>query len=169
VALHNRGARALTDLPISVWTQARGGARRYLNQATGLGYFQTHVPALPARGDATWVLETPASVVGSAFAAVGLPKADATPAPAALPPITARVLVPVANGEVRAQLVNRSGIDQTALPIYVVAERAGRYTGGASGSIADLGAGAGATVRLNLIGDARGAALRVEAPPSMLR
>jgi hypothetical protein len=72
VVLHNRSARRLADLPISVGIRARG-AKRYLNRASGLGYFQTHVPTLAPRGDATWVLQTTAVARGGGtpFAAVG--------------------------------------------------------------------------------------------------
>jgi hypothetical protein len=78
VALHNRGPHRLADLPISVGIRA-GGAKRYLNRASGLGYFQTHVPTLASGGDATWVFQTtPAPGAGAPFAAVGFPKPSTT-------------------------------------------------------------------------------------------
>jgi hypothetical protein len=79
VALHNRGARPLADLPISVGVRVRG-AKRYLNRASGLGYFQTHVPTLAPDGDATWVFQTTTALHagGAPFAAVGVAKSDAT-------------------------------------------------------------------------------------------
>lgn len=79
VALHNRGAQRLADLPISVGVRARG-AKRYLNRAAGLDYFQTHVPMVAPGGDATWVFQTTAVARGGGapFAAVGFPKSNAT-------------------------------------------------------------------------------------------
>jgi hypothetical protein len=170
VALHNRTRRSVADLPISVGVRTRG-AQQYLNRASGLDYFQTHVPALAAGGDATWVFQTAASLrpYGTPFAAVGVPNADATPSVRRLPPIEVRLAAPAGPGLGRATVFNRSDIDQRGLPVYAVAVRRGCYTAGGSGSIAELAPGARATVDVKLTGDSRDAAVHLEAPPAFLR
>ena len=78
VTLRNASGRALSDLPISVG-YVRGRGRTYLNARPGVGYFETHVPALGARAGVRWVLTTRHRVPRGAvpFAVVGVARDDA--------------------------------------------------------------------------------------------
>lgn len=73
VRVSNHGARAVTDLPISVGYEQAGGARVYLNAVSGIGYFQAHLPAIRAHRSLTWVYTTGRALPrgARAFAVVG--------------------------------------------------------------------------------------------------
>jgi hypothetical protein len=86
VTLRNRGERALTDVPIVVAVLGAGRRRTELNGGRGVAWFQTHVPAIGAGEDTTWVFTTrralpagrPYAVAGRASSAAALPRISAT-------------------------------------------------------------------------------------------
>ena len=157
VRLRNRRDKLAEDLPISVGV--RPG--RYLNRRGGLGYLNTHVPAIAARSEAIWVFTTSrAAPRGAPFARVGV---GATTPAARVPAVRARV----AGSAVR--VVNASSIPQYDLGVFAVASRGGRVVAAGRAAIKHLGTGASTTVRLGLVGRARGAALHVSTAPSTLR
>jgi hypothetical protein len=167
VTLRNVSAQALTDLPISVG-YARSGRRVYLNRRAGLDYFQTHVAAIAARGTARWVLTTRRRVPRAArpFAVVGAPAAVARSV--ALPALVATAARRWRGG-LAVRVRNASDVPQYPLPLYAFAVRAGRYVAAGRASLGHLGTRATATVRLRLVGAARGAAVSVEALPTIFR
>jgi hypothetical protein len=153
VELRNRTGRALTDLPVTV-----GVGRRALNRRGGLDYFQTHVAALPARGALTWVFTTtrraphgrPFARVGAGRTAAGLPRVTAAPA-----------------GAGRVRVRNVSAVPQYGLPVYALARRGGRVVAAGRATIDELDHNASRTLGLRLTGDPRGAALRLQALPTI--
>jgi hypothetical protein len=168
VTLRNVSDRALTDLPISVG-YARSGRRVYLNRRAGLDYFQTHVPAIAARGRVRWVLTTRRRLPRGArpFALVGAPAA-AVAHSAALPALVATAARRWRGG-LAVRVRNASDVPQYGLPLYAFAVRGGRYLAAGRATLAHLGTRATATVRLRLVGAARGAAVSVEALPTIFR
>lgn len=154
VELSNRTPRALSDIPLTV-----GVGRTALNARGGLGFYQNHVAAIAAHARVTWVFTTRGRVPrGRPFAVAGA----AARSPAGLP----RVIVAAAG--TRVALRNASGVPQYGLPVYAVALRRGRYVA-AGRATADLGGGASALVSLPLVGSARGAAIQLEALPTVYR
>ena len=94
VKLRSRAAKPLTDLAINVGVVSAGGRRTPLNVRRNLAWFQTHVPAIAARGTATWVYAVRGAVpAGRPYAAIGAPAKPVPDAPevAALPSIGAVV------------------------------------------------------------------------------
>jgi hypothetical protein len=161
VALRNDGSRPVSDLPISL----RTGGGRYLNRRAGLGYFQTHAPAIVPGGEATWVFVTRARVRARGVSArVGLQPAVSA-RPARLPLLRA---APAA-GIGRATVTNSSGVPQYGLVVYAFARRGARLVAAGRGSLARLGPGRRATVPLSLVGSARGLTMRVQAPPTIFK
>jgi hypothetical protein len=171
VDLRNRAPRPLTDVPIAIGVRHRDGRRVLLNAARDLDWFQTHVPAIPAGGTATWVfaarrVKVPA---GRPFATVGVAPAPAISRAASLPRIDA---VPRAGGGRRASTVrvlldNVSGVPQYRLQVYAFARAHGRYVAAGKAAIEHLGTGKRATARVALTGPAPGRAIRVVAIPTI--
>lgn len=169
VELHNTSAAPLTDLPISVGLATDRRHRRYLNRRGGLGYFENHVAAIPARGETTWVFTTHrlAGASGRPFAVVGAPaRPPISSASGRLPDIAATATSP-AGPRVGVRLLNGAGVPQYGLPVYVLARRGSRYVAAGRVTVAHLGSHAGAAVKVRLIGTTRGAALTVLAQPTI--
>jgi hypothetical protein len=153
VELRNRAARALSDVPISV-----GVGRTRLNARGGLDFFQTHVAAIGAGARLTWVFTTPRRIPrGRPFAVAG----DAARSPAQLPRID---ISPARGGAV---VRNRTKLPQYGLPVYALARRDGRYVGAGRATLAALGTGSTATVRVRMVGARHGAHIQLEALPTI--
>jgi hypothetical protein len=168
VELRNRGARALTDVPIAVGVRRADGSRLTLNGGRSLDWFQTHVPAIDAGETTTWVFvprrrELPAGrpwalagAVGAAQARAGaLPAIAASAAPAALP----RAL--------RVSLVNRSDVPQYDVQVYAVARAHGRVVAAGATRVGHLGSRGHAGTRVALVGAPGDHTVRVHALPTI--
>jgi hypothetical protein len=162
VRLRNLRAGIAEDLPISIGVRQR----RYLNRRNDLDYLGTHVAAIAAGGDATWVFSSKRRIPrGTVFARVG---ASAAQSPAVLPDV--RVSDVAARGAiVTARVTNSSSIPQYGLGVFAYATRAGRPVAAGRAVLSHLGTGAGTSVRIEMTGRLRGAALHVEAAPTTLR
>ncbi len=167
VRLRNLSGHAVGDLPISVGVR-RAARRTYLNRSTNLSYFQSHLPALPARGAITWVFTTHQrkQLSGTPFAVVGahpvptLRLGDGSPA--------IRVnLIRGGGAHVRLRVSNPSQTPQLQLQLYAVSHHAGRLTAAGNSTVSDLDAGQTTTARLTLVGRPA-SALQIEALPTML-
>jgi hypothetical protein len=168
VTVRNTGGHAVSDLPISVGYTTAHHVPVYLNAQDTLTYFQAHLPAIPAGGTITWVYPSAALPSGAApFAAIG---ADPEPATGRVtsPSIMVSVTRRSPGGErLAVRIHNLSGIPQYQLPVYAVAERAGRLVAAGTTSVATLDGGSEQTVQLPLLGDASGAQVTIEAPPTI--
>jgi len=155
VELSNRGGRALTDVPVLVGIRGADGRRMRVNGGRGLTWFQTHVPAIPARETTTWVLVRhrrlpqgrPWAVTGAVAAAdtrVGaLPRVAASAAPAA----TRR-----GASAIRVALLNRSDIPQYGVQVYAVARAHGQVVAAGATSVRHIGSRERAGARIALVG-----------------
>ncbi|MGB2711466.1 MAG: hypothetical protein WBC33_08100 [Conexibacter sp.] len=170
VDLRSRAARPLTDVPIAVGVRRTGGRAELLNERGGLDWFQTHVPAIPAGGTATWIFTARTTKVpaGQPFARVGVSPSPALSRAGSLPRIEAGLGAgrPAA-AAVRAMLDNSSGIPQYRLQVYAVVRARGRYVAAGKATIEHLGTGERTTVRVPLTGHAPGGAVRVHAIPTI--
>jgi hypothetical protein len=166
VVLRNTGDAAANDLPIEVGPQ--GG--RPLNAGANVPYFQSHAPAIAAGDEATWVYTTQERLgSGAAFArvgapAVGAPKADRVPE---LQVSDSGVSSTKDGGSVLAEVTNDSGVPQYGLDVYAVARKGGRYVAAGRTSLAHLGVSKSAHLTLTLVGDAKGADVRIFVPPTL--
>lgn len=171
VTLHNRTQRAVSDLPISIGIVARHSTAS-LNDAPGTDYFQSHVPGIAGRGTLTWVFSTSRRLPPRArpFVVVGLPSAPQLSIPRTFPELAARPLrglEALRGGELQVSVENRSSLPQYQLPVYVTATRDGRYVAAGEATIGELGGGAVATLRLRLTGNASGASVSIQTPPTI--
>lgn len=171
VDLRSSAPRPLTDLPIVVGLRSAAGHETALNRRGGLGWFQTHVPAIPAHGSITWVFSgrRPAAATGRPFARVGLPSAPILTHAASLPAIEA---VGAASGggregKARVRVRNRSDVPQYGLQVYALARSAGRYVAAGKASLVHLGTGASATVAVALTRRVEPRELRFHAVPTI--
>lgn len=165
VELRNRGTRAHTDVPVAVGVRTAGGDRVQLNGGRGLGWHQTHVPAIAAGATTSWVFVPRRRELPS-----GRPWAMAGRAPvaASVPRIAARV----ARGDrdaraVRVALVNDSGVPQYGLQVYAVARAGDRVVAAGAGTLRHLGSHGHASTRVALVGIPSRHTVRVHAPATI--
>lgn len=169
VALRSNATRPLTDVPIAVGVRTRRGERRLLNAAPRLGWFSTHVPAIPARGRTTWVFRTHRAVpTGSRpFARAGLAATPPLSHATSLPVLRAAPEAPARGRAARVTVHNASDVPQTAVQVYATTRRDGRWVAAGRFATGPLAPGASATVTVPLTGRPRGGAVRFEASPTI--
>jgi hypothetical protein len=176
VTLENHTGAAVSDLPLSVGYQV-GAKTVYLNGATGLNYFDNHIPSIAAHGSLTWVDtgtaarvprrartfarvgSTPTSVLGSFTP----PTISVSPASTAAPAAKATTLT--------VHLNNQSSIPQYQLPVYAVVTEGSRILAARDTSITELAGGAKAVVRIVIPASGTGLrnSVRVEAPATIFK
>lgn len=170
VRLRNATRHPLNDLPISLGTTGRRGARAYLNRGPNLAYFQNHVAVIPASGTVTWVFtgRRRHPLTGRVFAVAGSQPQPPITVARAIPRVSVR-LAPIASGSgaVRLTVTNHSSIPQLSLPVYAVALAGGHYSAAGTATVASLAAGKTVTVRLGLIGRGPGPKVQIEALPTL--
>jgi hypothetical protein len=64
---------------------------------------------------------------------------------------------------------NLSGVPQYQLPVYAFVQRGSRYLAAGGAIIAHLTSDASTSLRLRLLGDAAGARVQIETPPSIFQ
>jgi len=174
VTLRNRGASALTDVPIVVGVRGAGDRRQELNGGRGLAWFQTHLPAIGAGETTTWIYTTrrplpsgrPWALAGRASEAGALPRIAATVerAPAARRAAARRRPTPAA---VRVALANDSDVPQYGLQVYAVVRAHGRVVAAGTATVRHLGSRGHASARVALFGAPGRHAARVHALPTI--
>jgi hypothetical protein len=174
VTLRNEGTKPVSDLPISVAVKTRSGRIVYLNGQPELAYFQTHVAALAAGAETTWVFTTHSRApAGALFARVGASAIPVDGGVTRLPAISSSVTSVRSAGRdsaiATAQVSNRSGVAQAGLAIYAYATSGGRLLAAGTASVANLDSGARAAVQIQLLGSSRPASLQLQIPPTNLR
>lgn len=172
VDLRSRAERPVTDVPIAVGVRTDRGERRTLNARPGLGWFQTHVPAIAPGGRATWVFRTRRSVPGRGrpFATVGAVDAPAISRARTLPMIAASAQPPGRDSGrrvARVRVENASDVPQPGLQVVAVEAAGGRYVAAGRAAVALLRPRSSATVTVRLTGRARGRSLRLQASPTI--
>ena len=168
VDLRSSAPRPLTDVPIAVGVRTASGSRRTLNAARGMGWFQTHVPAIASGGRATWVFRTRrATPAGRPFAKVGALSGTPISRARSLPPIEVSAQAGSRSRAARVRVENASDVPQAALQVYAVATAGARTVAAGRAAIRRLAPGASTTVNVPLTGRPRGTALRLQAPPTI--
>jgi hypothetical protein len=168
VSVRNDSSRPLTDVPLSVGVITRSGRKQYVNRSASNDYFASHVAAIGPHATTTWVLVTRGRLTaGRPFAIAGVPTVRSS-VTAALPRIdvSARATSDEA-GQVTVSVMNRSGIPQDNLPIYVLAVRGGRDVAAGHATVAHLGTNATTTLSVSLLGQPGQSALTVIALPTI--
>ena len=172
VLLRNIEPTPLGQVPIAIDVLGPGHKTVFANSAPGLEASLTSVPALPPKGDMTWVDDQviPAGKALSVHARIG---AGGNGAPRALPQIVVsqpRLQNDATSGlEAVGSVTNRSSIDQLRLFVYVSAWNGGRLISAGRGALQQLAAHHHATYHVFLIGNPNGAQLTATAPPTVLR
>lgn len=169
VTLRNRGSSAASDLPLLVGVSRPHGHPITLNRETA-DYFQNHVPAIEPRATLTFVLTVHRRLPPGAvpFAHLGGSETVAIPRTDTLPSVdvtTSRE----AHGQATLTVKNLSGVPQYQLPVYAVARRHGQSVAAGQALIEELDGGASTRLRLSLIGNSAGAAVSLQAPPTILK
>ncbi len=170
VTVANSGGRAVVDLPISVGYRRADGSLVYLNAATNLNYFESHLPAIGVHRSLKWVYTARTSLPGGThpFALVGRRQS-----PRALLTET-DVRIGVSYGyspgdtSVTVHLDNPSSVPQYQLQLYAYSRRLSDYVAAGNATVADLGAGSKQHVKLQLTG-VPSAKLLVRAIPTILQ
>lgn len=171
VTLRNTGAKTLQDVPIALDVSDAGGTSIWKNDASGLEPSLVSVPVLARGATTTWINDQVLPVAGTA-AKVQARAGAAKPAPAALPEIT--VAAPQLEGDpvdgvaARGELTNGSDVEQKDLVVYGLARKGGKVVAAGRAVVPRVRAGAKARFAIFFIGDPRGAALDVSAPPTTL-
>ena len=164
VKFRNLSDRPLAELPISVGV-SEGSRRRLLNSKPGLGYFDTHIPALGPKQSLVWVLPLRGTLpAGTPFALVGRATTPAEPSVAELPTLAAKATA--SGAALTAQLQNRSDVPQSSIQVYAWSAAGGRIVAAGRGSVASLAAGGSAALRVRVFGTPRGASL-ISAPATV--
>ncbi len=163
VELRNRGSEALTDVPIAVGVHGRDGRRVPLNRGRGLAWFQTHVPAIGAGEQTTWIFSTRRVLPGGRPYAVA---GAASPAGGALPQIAAQT-ARSGRGAVRVSLVNDSDVPQYGAQVYAVVRSHGRVVAAGKATVRHLGTREHASARVALTGAPGRHTVRVHALPTI--
>lgn len=154
VTVRNTGARAISDLPISVGYRRHAHRPVYLNAAAGLEYFDAHLPAIAAHRSLTWVFAPTHGLPRGArpFALVGRAATVAEPGQTGRPPSIRVGVDALAGDRLTVRVRNLSSIPQYQLPVYAVAERSGRTVAAGVANVKELDGGASQTLRLVLLG-----------------
>ncbi len=182
VQVRNPAARAVSDLPISVGVRVAGRAPVYVNTQSGLEYFyfDAHLPVVPAKGTLTWVYTADRRLPAGArpFAIVGGEPSPPAAGSGSLPVIRATVHVPArppaagsmsGTASLTVTLRNLSGVPQYQLPVYAVAQAAGRYVAAGDLTVVHLGSQSTKTLQLDLLGNLDDAPVQVEALPTIFQ
>ena len=169
VRLQNTGPRAVSDLPISLALISRGGRRRDLNGSPGLGYFATHLPAVPAGGGLSWVYTTNRHLPAAARVTAAIGSAASVPLPrlGSLPRVVATVGPPLADGRLPVRIRNTSPVPQYQLGVFAVVQRGRRYVAAGQTTVGALAAGADRELLVKLVGDSAHAVVAVQSPPTI--
>jgi hypothetical protein len=176
VALRNLSPTPISDNPIVIGVVGADGRAQPLNAAINLPYFDAHVPSVPARGELRWVLTMPARVDRESrpYAIVGRRTVPSPSVPASLPAISATPLYHAdhrrgARDDLRVRVHNASSIPQYQLPVYAIGTLNGRTVAAGTAVVPELGANSSAVLRITMFGNATGAHLELEAPPTIFR
>ncbi len=171
VDVRSRAALPLSDVPISVGVR-RGTRKILLNGGADLEWFQKHLPVVPARGEATWVLRTPNGVRTRAgdvpFVRIGAPSevVQAT-TPRVLPRIASRLIGSTATSATVE--ITRVDIPQLGLPVSVVARRGTVPVAAGTVSLPSIDRGETVTAEIPLIGRAGKAPLQTAITPTIFQ
>jgi hypothetical protein len=180
VQVHNTGARAVSDLPISVGVRVAHKPPRYLNlqSPSEFSYYDAHLPAVAAGGTLTWVYATARRLSARArpFAIVGdVPSVAAGPA-SRLPLIRASASSTLgdeganaAGSQLAVVLHNLSTIPQYQLQVYAYALSGDRYVVAGNLTVPHLGSQARQTSKVALLGRVNHARLQIEALPTIVQ
>ena len=174
VTLRNEGARPVSDLPLSMGVQTRGGHITYLNRQPELPYFQTHIAGVGGKAEATWVFTSASSIPnGRVFVRVGVPAIPVDKAVTKLPAITPSLTSLRSRGRDRAtvgaQIENRSEAPQDGLEVYAYALSGDRLVAAGTAPLDSLDSGATQAVQVPLVGKPGSSAVHLEIPPTNLR
>ncbi len=171
VVLRNKGTAALQDVPVALDVADAKGTSIWKNDTAGLEATLVSVPVIARGATTTWIHDQVQPATGSA-AAVKARVGAAEPAPAKLPRIS--VAPPQLEGDpvdgvaARGELTNASEVEQKDLVVYGLARRAGKVVAAGRAIVPRVRAQAKARYAIFFIGDPRGAALEVTAPPTTL-
>jgi hypothetical protein len=169
VTVTNNGKKAVSDLPILVGYRGAGGGV-FVNGAVGTDYFASHLPLIAAGASACWVATTIDDVPSAAHPLTEIgarPTVTATGLTA--PPTVSATARTGSGGDVLNVTVhNGSGVTQYGLPLYAVADAAGRAVAAGTASVTQLNGNATRTVHIHLLGRAAGhASVQVHASPTI--
>ena len=169
VQVSNLAAKATSDLPIALRAETSPHRATALNGASGLDFFETHLPSITAHGRLTWVFTTGRRLPSGTHvsAVVGVPKGQPIPVPERLPGLQVTAAA-ATRGAVRLTIRNPTSVPQYQLQVYGLASARGRTVAAGRAAITHLGTHASTTLTLRLLGAAAPAGtVSVEAPPTI--
>ena len=171
VVLRSSAAAGLRGVPIGLVVRGRGGKVLFKNDDPGLEPSLTGPSVLPAGREFAWVNDQVVadSKVAKVDAIAGEEKDQVRKALPKLQLSKARLQGDPTSGiEATGTVTNRSQVEQHDLVLYCVARHGSRIVAAGRGEVPRLKAGRRRTFHIFFIGDPRGAALSIEAPPTSL-
>jgi hypothetical protein len=170
VRVRSRARRDQALLPLNFAIEDARGKAVFANTVPGLAPSLTHVPLLRAGEEAWWVDDqVTARGAGRVHAKVGSSSVAVRGSPPKLAPGGLTLQRDPSGAYTRGALRNLSGVEQRNLIVYAVALKHGRVVAAGRAGIQRLKAHGRAVFKVFWIGDARGARVRVFAPPTVLR
>lgn len=168
VTLRNRSSKAISDVPIEIAVKSASGQVLYRNNVPGVAGSLVSVPLLAPGAPTTWI-DDQVSVSGRP-ASVSVLVGQGDSAPSSTPRMSIEEQHPTEGGEgVAGSVLNRSSIVQRELVVDAIASRGGRIVAAGRAVLPEVSAHSSSIFQLYLIGDPKGATLRLTAPPSTLR
>lgn len=172
VDVRSSAVAPLTDVPVTVGVR-RGERYVALNTGKELEWFQWHLPAIPARGAATWVFRVPPGRAlragDTAFAKVGVPGGKVVTRTDALPQITASALTRPTGARARVVVDNVSDVPQFGLQVYAVGRAGGRVVAAGAATVERLNRDQQREVTVRLAGRPAASKLDVVAVPTIFQ
>ena len=172
IAVRNRGARLLTDVPIAIDVLDAKGAVVYRNDTPGLQASQRSIALLPPGKEVLWVNDQVVSTGGEPAkvrAKLGAAPASAKRSIADLDLSGVDLAGDAVSGLAASGVItNATGAEQRSVTISAVAEKAGRIVAAGRAIVPLLKPGAHTKFQTFFIGDPRGADLTLTAPPTTI-
>ncbi len=168
ITLRNTSRRAQAALPLLFTLSDAAGKEVFSNATPGASTDLTTVPSLPPRGTLTWVNDTIVNVTGAKEVEAKVGEGPA--APDQMPKLRlSKVRLssdPIDGVTALGKIFNNSVVAQKRLVIFAVARRGGRIVAAGRAVVPNVKPGPkGVRFTLFFVGDPRGAALSLTAPP----
>lgn len=168
VSLRNRSAKAMADLPIEIAVKDAAGRVLYRNNVPGVAGSLVTVPLLRPSASTTWIDDQVSTTGKPASVSVLVGQGGALAS--SVPQISIKGQHPTEGGEgVAGTVLNHSRIAQRELVVDAVASSAGKIVAAGRAVLPEVSASSSSAFQLYLIGDPKGASLRLSAPATSMR
>jgi hypothetical protein len=165
VSLRNSSPKPIVGAPIEIMVKDAKGSTLYSNATPGLSASLTTAPPLKPHAQTTWI-DDQVLLSGSPSSVKTLVGEGQTPKGSA-PSIQIEHVKQIEGGQsVTGTVANHSAVAQRELVVYAVARRGSKVVAAGRGIVPEVGAHASEQFEAYLIGEAKGASVQLNAPPT---